>query len=317
VAGLDRHVLLRMTSRVRIGVIGVGTFGQRHLGAYARQAVEVVGIADCDRERARSVSERFGVDRWFGDGVELIEECRPDGVSVVTPAGQHLDPTLAALSHGCAVLLEKPIAPSSVEVRLLEAAARDSRAFVMPAHILRFAPPCVSLRERVAEGGVGRLLAIHSSRDRGRDHLQLYPDVHPALMTLIHDIDLALWISGAPALKVTAQERGTGAPALVWAHIGAGDGSLWSLRTSWLLPDGASIADRVEVYGSLGAELIELTADDYEAALDAELAHFCACVRKREASSVVTLTDAAHGIRVAEAVIASAAAGGSQIDISG
>src|SRR5262245_26658390 len=77
----DRHGLLRMTSRVRIGVIGVGIFGQRHLSAYAHQAVELVGLADRDRERARSVAERFGIDRWFGDGVELIEECRPDGLS--------------------------------------------------------------------------------------------------------------------------------------------------------------------------------------------------------------------------------------------
>ena len=213
-----------------------------------------MAVADRDRERARSVAEHFGVDRWFGDGAELIAECRPDGVSVVTPAGHHLEPTLAALSYGCAVLLEKPVATSSIDVAVLEAAATDSSAFVMPAHILRFAAPCVSLRARVAEGALGRLLAIHSSRDRGRDHLQLYPDVHPALMTLIHDIDLALWISGAPALKVTAHERGDGAPALVWAHVEAGDGSLWSLRTSWLLPGDASFTDRVQVYGSQGAE---------------------------------------------------------------
>ncbi len=306
-----------MTSRVRIGVIGLGTFGQRHLSAYAREAVEVVAVADRDRERARSVAERFGVDRWFGDGAELIAECRPDGVSVVTPAGHHLEPTLAALSHGCAVLLEKPVATSSVDVRVLEAAAADSSAFVMPAHIIRFATPCVALRARVAEGAVGRLLAIHSSRDRGRDHLELYPDVHPALMTLIHDIDLALWISGAPALKVTAHERGDGAPALVWAHVEAGDGSLWSLRTSWLLPADASVADRVEVYGSDGAEVVELTPDSYDAALDAEIAHFCTCIRKAEASRVVTLAEAAHGIRVAEAVIVSADHGGSPVDVSG
>ena len=138
-----------MTAGVRIGVIGLGRFGQRHLSAYARQAVEVVGVCDRDRELARSMAERFGVDRWFDDGVELIEECRPDGLSVVTPAGQHLEPTLAALSRGCAVFLEKPIVPSSVDVPVLETAARDSRAFVMPAHILRFAAVLAAVR-RVA-----------------------------------------------------------------------------------------------------------------------------------------------------------------------
>src|SRR5262249_57619177 len=117
-------------------------------------------------------------------------------------------------------------------VRGIDAAAIASSAFVMPAHILRFAPPYVSLKARVAGGAIGRLLAIHSNRDRSRDHLQLYPDVHPALMTLIHDIDLALWISGSPALRVSAYQRGDAVPTLVWAHAEAADRSLWSLRTS-------------------------------------------------------------------------------------
>ena len=186
----------------------------------------------------------------------------------------------------------------------------------MPAHILRFAAPYVSLRARVAEGAIGRLLAIDSNRDRSRDHIQLYPDVHPALMTLIHDIDLALWISGSPALRVSAYQRGDTAPALVWAHAEAADGSLWSLRTSWLLPTHASFGDRLEVHGSDGAEVLDLAPDAHAGALDAEVAHFCSCIRRGAASDVVTLTEAAHGIRIAEAIISSAAAGGIQVEVS-
>src|SRR5207247_4960387 len=124
----DRGALLRMTAPLRIGVIGVGRFGKRHLSAYARQEVEVVAVADRDRERARSVAQRFGVARWFGDGSELVADCRPDGVSVVTPGRHHLEPTLTALSHGCSVLLEKPVATSSPEVKAIETAAIDSSA---------------------------------------------------------------------------------------------------------------------------------------------------------------------------------------------
>jgi predicted dehydrogenase len=306
-----------MTARVRIGVIGVGRFGERHLNAYARQDVEVVGVADRDRGRARSVAERFGVARWFGDGAELIADCRPDGVSVVTPGRDHLEQTLTALSQGCSVLLEKPVATSSLEVQAIEKAAVDSSVFVMPAHILRFAAPYVSVRARVAEGAIGRLLAIDSNRDRNRDHMQLYPDVHPALMTLIHDIDLALWISGSPALRVSAYQRGNGAPALVWAHAEAADGSLWSLRTSWLLPTDAPFRDRLEVHGSDRTEVLELTPDAHVEALDAEVAHFCSCIRRGAPSDVITLAEAAHGIRIAEAIISSASAGGIQVDVSG
>src|SRR5262249_32640590 len=78
--------------------------------------------------------------------------------------------------------------------------------------------------------------------------------------------DLALWISGSPALKVSAYQRGD-APALVWAHIEAADGTLWSLRTSWLLPNQASFSDRLEVHGSDGAEVLKLTPAAHTAAL--------------------------------------------------
>lgn len=327
-----------MTAPLRIGVIGVGEFGERHVRAYSRQpGVTIVGVADRDRSRAQATAGRWGVERWFADGAELIAACQPDGVSVVTPGRHHLEPTLVALEHGCSVLLEKPVAMSGVEADALQAAARTSRAFVLPAHILRFAAPYVALRARVRAGAVGKVLGISAQRDRSRSHARLFPDVHPALMTVIHDIDLALWISGSRAVRLSAQERGAengGLPLLVWAQVEAADGSVWSLRNSWLLPDSALLADRLEVYGTEGAVALdlqptvtvlaatveavdhELTPDAHPGAIDQEVAHFCACLRAGTASDIVTLAEAAHGVRIAEAIKASAASCGRPVDVS-
>jgi predicted dehydrogenase len=324
-----------MSGPLRIGVIGAGNFGQRHLQAYARQeGVRLVGVADRDEERARAAAARFGVERSFRDGAELIEACRPDGVSVVTPASWHRAPALAALAQGCAVLLEKPVACSSIELAEIQAAAAASSAFVMPAHILRFSAPYIELQARVRAGGIGRLLAISTLRDRGRAHEQLFPDVHLALMTLVHDIDLALWLTGSRALRVSANGRGgtPERPLLVWATVEAQDGSVWSLRGSWLLPEGAPQQDRLELYGSEGAALLdlrptvmlagvqvegldhELTPDAQPGAIDAEIDHFCACIRSGIAPSAVTLEEAAHGVEIAEAIIASLASGGAPVE---
>lgn len=310
-----------MTAPLRIAVIGAGNFGRRHLAAYARQnGVTVVAVADVDRRRAEAVAAEWGIERWFGGGAELLAACSPDGVSVVTPGAQHREPTLAALAAGCGVLLEKPVAPTSVEVASFEAAAEVSSGFVMPAHILRFAAPHAELQARVREGALGTVLGISTVRDRSRDHERLFPDVHPALMTMIHDIDLALWISGSRAVRVTASERGGragGPPLLVWAQVEAADGGVWSLRVSWLLPDGTPTADRLEVYGTDATAALDLTAagDATVDAIDAEIAHFCACLRTGAEPSV-TLAEAAHGVLIAEAIIASAASGGLPIDVA-
>ncbi len=250
-----------MATPLRVGVIGAGAFGERHVRAYTRlPGVEVVGIADRDAERARAVADRFAIAHWFQDGTELMDTCGLDGVSVVTSGSDHQAPTLAALERGLSVLLEKPVALCVGDVDKLEDAVSGSAGFVMPAHILRFAAPYIELRARLRAGSVGELLGISAVRNRGRGHSELFADVHPALMTMIHDIDLAMWLSEARAIRVSAQARGSfadGRPSLLFASVEASDGSVWSLRANWLLPDEATPTDRLEVYGAEGAMFLD------------------------------------------------------------
>ena len=327
-----------MTTPLRIGVIGTGNFGTRHIAAYARRPdVDVVGVVDRDAGRAKAVAEQWEIEHSFTEVTDLLSTSSPNGVSVVTTGSSHLAPTLAALEDGCAVLLEKPLTLSTREADELRDAELRSTAFVMPAHILRFAAPYQELVARVQAGEIGRVIGIAAVRDRGRGHEMLFPDVHPALMTAIHDIDLALWITGSRALRVSAQGRGEDAtsPLLVWAQIEAADGSVWALRVSWLLSDDAPSSDRLEVYGTAGVAKLELrptvaifaghsvwvdhelTPDAHPGALDAEIACFCARIRSREAPPVVTLGEARDGIEIAEAIMRSIDQGGAPVELGG
>jgi predicted dehydrogenase len=325
-----------VTSPLRIGVIGAGSFGKRHIAAYTRCSdVELIGIVDRDPERAEAVARDWGVERWFTDTADLLATCRPQGISVVTSGADHVAPTLEALAVGCSVLLEKPVALTTREANELAEAEARSTGFVMPAHILRFAGPYRELQARVRAGELGRILAIATVRDRGRDHEQLFAGVHPALMTTIHDIDLAIWLTGARAKQVRAHGRGgdEGSPRVVWCDVEGVDGSIWSLRVSWLLPDDAPTSDRLEVYGERGVAKLELrpsigvftertllldhelTPEAHRGALDAEIESFCARIRSPADPPVVTLAEARHGIEIAEAIIRSIAAGGTTIEL--
>ena len=59
----------------------------------------------------------------------------------------------------------------------------------------------------------------------------------------------------------------------------------------------------------------EMTPDTHPGALDAEIDHFCAAIREGTVPTVVTLSEAAHGIQIAEAIVASDHAGGEVIDL--
>jgi len=324
---------------LRIGVVGTGNFGVKHIAAYARrQNVELVGVVDRDLERARSAAQSWGIDHWYSETSDLLRERRPDGISVVTSGANHLRPALAALAAGCSVLLEKPLTLSTREADELVAAERRSSGFIMPAHILRFAGPYQELVARVHGGEIGRVLALATVRDRGRDHETLFPDVHPALMTTIHDIDVALWVTRSRAVRVSAHARGGEAadrPRLLWARIEAADGSIWTLHISWLLSDNAPGGDRLEVYGSDGVAKLalapsvtvftdrpkwidhELTPDAHKGALDAEIETFLDRMQVRTLPPVVTLEEARHGIEIAEAIVASALNGGVTVELPG
>ena len=93
--------------KLRVGVIGVGGFGELHVTAYqAIPDVELVAIADKREDRLREVAARFGIEATFTDAADLCARSDVDLVSIVTPENDHLAPVLAAAQHGKHIFLE-------------------------------------------------------------------------------------------------------------------------------------------------------------------------------------------------------------------
>lgn len=322
-------------SLVRVGVVGLGSFGEQHLAAFSKlRDVEIVGVADINPKRCQAVADRYRVS-GYGTCSELLSACEPDAVSIVTPGHTHVHDTVAALESGCSVMLEKPVAVSAADVNTLMSAEAANDGFIMPGHISRFARPYATLRAGLADGQLGRILALHAERHRDRGHEDRYWHTHPVFMTMVHDIDLALWLTRADPVRAVAYERRASdgpQPSVLHALVETVDGGHWSLSTSWLLPEGRALPDRFEVFGSEGVATVApglsvsidsrsargmeaLTPDALESALDAEVRHFCDCVRAGSESSVVTLADAARGVRLAEAIVGSAQRCGVAVEV--
>lgn len=322
----------------RVAVIGAGAMGEAHLRAYAATpGVEIVGLATRTPARAAELASRFGIPATFSDPRVLIDELHPDGVSVTTAEHDHAAPACHALERGVGVLLEKPIATSVDDARRIVEAAGRSGAILVPAHVSRFTPPYRALRAEVAAGRIGDVVAIAARRDRTRTVAEHYAHVHPAFLTAVHDIDIILWLIGSKARRVRALERRSspgGQADLVWAQVEFESGVLASISTAYLHPpDGAATSDRLEVYGSLGVAVVDLSAPSlviraegpdaapdwlYEppdggGAFGAEIAHFADCLRSGTSSNVVSVDDALEGVRIADAVVRSAASDGQDI----
>jgi predicted dehydrogenase len=321
------------TDPVRVAVVGAGGFGALHARAFAANPdCELVAVVDRVRERAEAVAAEVGAVAY--ETVDaLLAEQRVHGVSVVTSGAAHLESTLAALSAGASVLLEKPVVTTAAEGATLRAAVDAAPGFVMPAHILRFAAPYRELRHRLGSGAIGPARALSFRRHRTLDHDTRFADVHPVLMTMIHDLDLALWLTGATPARVTARQvevAGRAQPLAVWAEVETeGDGPVLSFQVSWSLAQGG-LPDALEVVGETGALALGLvprvedfgaggagadggaTVDDAltpaaaHGALAEEIRAFVDGVRFGRAPDAVTLDEALVGIDLAERIIAEA-----------
>ncbi len=308
---------------VRVAVVGAGAFGILHARAFAANPdCSLVSIVDHDVSRAESLAAELGVDGAYASIEDALSSEEVDAVSIVTAGPFHLAPALAALSAGASVLIEKPVVLTPADGRILRDAAHHARGFVMPAHILRFAAPYRELHHRVSTGAVGAPRALSFRRHRTIEHDALFPDIHPVLMTMIHDIDLALWLTDAPAHRISAHQveaPGRSQPLAVWAEVETADGTLLSFQVSWSL-SGGSLPDSLEVVGDAGTVALSLsprvrephtgavvddvlTPDAGHGALHEEIRAFVDGVRFCRAPDVVTLDDALMGIDLAERIV--------------
>src|SRR6476620_12425692 len=127
--------------RLRIGVIGLGWFGEIHCET-------IVGVPNVERaalctrtpERLSAMAGKFVVQKTYRDYRELLADPQIDAVSIVTMWDQHTEPAIAALEAGKHVFLEKPMAPTVGDCQAIIAAAARARGILLVGHICRFNP---------------------------------------------------------------------------------------------------------------------------------------------------------------------------------
>jgi predicted dehydrogenase len=309
--------------RVRIAVAGAGAFGREHLQRLAAMTdVEIAGLADISRGSAAAAAAQFDIARIETDARALIAGAKPDGLIIATPGPTHVPLAREALNRGIPVLVEKPVGMSTVEVEALAKAEQQSQGFVLPGHVLRFSRHHRMLEEIARSAEIGRMLSFTSRRHRDDSHAARYADVDPVLMTMIHDIDLGLWMTGAGIVAAHAVRQPPGMARSDTMMTGRGaNGVSWHLHASWTFAGMETPPDRVEIVGENGsveleagatirqfgarARVIDLTAVPEDPLAD-ELAYFVHCIRSGERPTVVTMVDAVAAIGIADAAIAAA-----------
>ena len=181
---------------LKAGVAGAGVFGGFHSRKYASlPGVELAAIFDPDEVRRDALASELGA---VGHSDLHTFFAGLDVVTVATPAATHYEIAMAALEAGCAVYVEKPVTATLEEADRLLTAAAKAKLVLACGH-----------QERVTFGAMGLLglpekpIGLSSVRF-GTPNLRSR-DVSCVLDLMIHDLDLALQLTGDQAIAVEAE----------------------------------------------------------------------------------------------------------------
>ncbi len=190
----DREIYTAMGS-LRVGLIGAGAFGRIHADKIAMADVVFCGIYDQDHTRAKSLARQHQTSVFTS--IETMLHAI-DAVIIAAPASAHFDLATQALTAGCHVLVEKPLALNLRSAYQLVNMANAADLILQVGHQERLVCKTIGLFD-IPEPPI----TVHISRvcpmpDSGRGM-----DVSVIWDLMIHDIDLMHCLFG-PKVEVIA-----------------------------------------------------------------------------------------------------------------
>jgi len=313
--------------KLGIAIHGAGWVAGAHAASWKRNPwVKVVSVSDLQRERARLLASRYGLQCAVRDDYdEVLGDARVDVVDVCTPSHLHAEHGIAAARAGKHVLVEKPMALTMDENRRLRDAVAEAGVKSLVSFVLRWNPAVETIKSLLDSGAIGELFYLELDYWHGLGPSHHAWDLHgkkktggsAMLLGGCHAVDAMRWLAGDAVHEVAAVSNNTKRlfeyDANVAALVKFQSGIIG--KTSALFDAEMPYAFNLDLAGTEGtirdnrlwskrlfpgqtgwattATILPDSADVHHHPFDAEINHFVDCIRHgRESHSNVA--DAYH-----------------------
>jgi predicted dehydrogenase len=224
--------------KIRIGVVGAGYFGALHVAKFrAVKGAEVSVVCDVHHERAEAAAADTGAT-VVADHRRVVGLA--DAAVVAVPTVSHFAVAKDLLALGLDVLVEKPMCETVKQADALIRLAKRNKRILQVGHLERFSPVIDALVANASGAWYVESQRVSPFRGRGADTTVI-------LDMMIHDLDHAMRVAGAPVADIEA----VGSPVLTdtedlaSARIRFANGCVASLTASRV---GGKISRRLRVY---------------------------------------------------------------------
>jgi len=227
--------MFRVGADAKVAVLGAGRWGMNLIRTFFELGA-LGAVVEIDARLRAQVRARYPGVEVFGDP-EAIWASTVPAVVLATPAPTHYELARQALLAGKDVFVEKPLALSAAEAaQLVELARRQGRILVV-GHLLLYQPAIRWLKEKLADGLVGRVHSLHQERlNMGRVRCE-----ENVLWSLgVHDVAVLLYLLGERPDWVTVAGQRVLQPGIeddVYLHLRFPGNVQAHVHVSWLWPE--------------------------------------------------------------------------------
>ncbi|MDE2740955.1 MAG: Gfo/Idh/MocA family oxidoreductase [Gemmatimonadota bacterium] len=199
----------RARKKIRVAFIGAG--GRALMAHYPSlrdiPEAELVAVAELDEQRLHKTCDLYDIKGRYSDYRQMLEREKPDAVYAIMPPHHLFDICATVIEHGCHLIIEKPPAVTTEQIRQLAALARRHKVLTGVAFQRRFAPVIRRGKTLCEERGI-----VHTA------HASFYknwvggaPYYRGALDMLtcdgIHAVDTLRYLCGGEVESVASDSR--------------------------------------------------------------------------------------------------------------
>lgn len=203
---------------LRIAIVG----GRGHqslipaVGAGTHSRLVAVAADGCDEAAKEWMNAEAAKGATYYESYEkMLDEVRPDVVSIGSQPACAAPIILAALRRGVQVVSDKPIANSDAELeQIRQLLAANPKLNVLTEFVMRMQAPFLAMREAVRSGKIGEPVLIQGQKSYrfGASRPDYYKSrrTYPGTILFVgsHLIDLGWWVTGVEYAAVQGAVQG-------------------------------------------------------------------------------------------------------------
>lgn len=247
---------------VVLGQVGTGAWGTNWVRTLAQcPHVDYRYICDLDSGRLARVARLHPALCATTRYDEMLRDPQVDGIVIATSAPTHYELARLALLAGKHVLVEKPLALSAQDARLLVQLGQEQDRIVMVGHLLEYHPAVAYIRKMIAKGELGE---VHYGYSQRLNLGSIRRDENAWWSLAPHDISLACRLFGGSPTSVQCRGQAVVQPKVVdvaFATLEFPSRRLAHVHVSWLDPHKTR---RLTVVGSRRMVVFDDTEPGYK-----------------------------------------------------